>query len=49
MYDFDYNCDVNLFFTDTDSLIYENKSEDVYEKNFKHKYLFDFRNCSKVL
>ena len=49
MYDFHYNCDVNLFFTDTDSPIYENKSEDVYEKIFKHKHLFDFRNCSKVL
>ena len=49
MYDFCYNfikkhCDAELLFTDTDSLTYEIKSEDVYEKNFKHKHLFDFSN-----
>ena len=34
-------------FTDTDSLAYEIKSEDVYEEFFKHKHLFDFSNISK--
>ena len=31
----------------TDSLTYEIKSEDVYEKIFKHKYLFDLSNYPK--
>ena len=31
----------------TDSLIYEIKSEDIYEECFKHKYLFDFSNYPK--
>ena len=31
-------------FTDTDSLTYETKSEDVYEEFFKYKHLFDFSN-----
>ena len=31
-----------LLFIDTDSLVYEIKSEDVYEECFKHKELFDF-------
>ena len=39
--------DIELLFTDTDSLIYEIKSEDVYEKFFKAKYLFDFSNYRK--
>ena len=34
--------DAELLFTDTDGLIYEIKSEDVYEEFFKHKHLFDF-------
>ena len=33
-----------LLFTDTDSLTYEIKLEDVYEEIFKHKHLFDFSN-----
>ena len=33
--------------TDTDSLTYEIKSEDVYEEFFKHKHLFDFSNYPK--
>ena len=33
-----------MLFTDTDSLTYEIKSEDVYEEFFKHKHLFDFSN-----
>ena len=52
MYDFSYNfikknIDAELLFTDTDSLTYEIKSEDVYEKVFKHKYLFDLSNYPK--
>ena len=34
--------DAELLFTDTDSLTYEIKLEDVYEEFFKHKHLFDF-------
>ena len=41
------NFDVELLFTDTDSLNYEIKSESVYEKFFKQKDLFDFSNYSK--
>ena len=36
-----------MLFTDTDSLTYEIKSEDVYEEFFKHKHLFDFSNFPK--
>ena len=36
-----------LMFTDTDSLTYEIKSENVYEEFFKWKDLFDFSNYSK--
>ena len=36
-----------MLFTDTDSLVYEIKSEDVYEEFFKHKDLFDFSNYPK--
>ena len=47
MYDFHYNFikkyfDPELLFTDTDSLTYEVKSDDVYEELFKHKHLFNF-------
>ena len=48
MYDFHYNFikknfDANLLFSDTGSLTYEIKSkDDVYEKIFKRKHLFDF-------
>ena len=34
--------DAKLLFTDTDSLVYEIKSEDVYEECFKDRELFDF-------
>ena len=34
-------------FTDTGSLTYEIKSENIYEKMFKWKDLFDFSNYSK--
>ena len=52
MYDFHYNFiqnnfDAELLFTNTDSLTYEIKSKDVYEKFFKWKDLFDFSNYSK--
>ena len=36
-------------FTDTDSLTYEAKSENVYKEFFKWKDLFDFSNYSKDL
>ena len=54
MYDFHYNFikknfNAELLFTDTDSLIYEIKSEDVYENFLKHKHLFDFSNYPKDL
>ena len=52
MYDFHYNFiknnfNVELLLTDTDSLAYEIKSENVYEEFFKHKDLFDFSNYPK--
>ena len=34
--------DANLLFTDTDSLVYEIKTEDVYEDFYKDKNLFGF-------
>ena len=47
MYDFHYNFIKKLFdaavlFTDTDSLTYEIKSEDVYEEFFKQKQIQSF-------
>ena len=39
--------DAELLLTDTDSLTYEIKLEDVYEEFFKHELLFDFSNFSK--
>ena len=52
MYGFHYNFikknfNAELLFTDTDSLIYEIKSKNVYEEFFKWKDLFDFSNYSK--
>ena len=52
MYDFHYNFikkkfNAELLFTDTDSLTYEIKSENVYEEFYKWKDLFDFSNYSK--
>ena len=52
MYDLHYNFvkknfDDQLFFTDTNSLIYEVKSENVYEEFFKWKDLFDVSSYSK--
>ena len=47
MYEFHYkhikkNFDAKLLFTDTDSLVYEIKTEDVYEDFYQDKNLFDF-------
>ena len=39
--------DAEFLFTDTDSLTYEIKSENVYEDFFEWKDLFDFSNYSK--
>ena len=36
-----------MLFTDTDSLTYKIKSEDVHEEFFKCKHLFDFSNYPK--
>ena len=36
-----------MLFTDTDSLTYEIKTENVYEECFKWKDLFDFSNYAK--
>ena len=52
MYDFHYNFikknfNAELLFTDTDSLTYEIKSENVYKEFYKWKDLFDFSNYSK--
>ena len=51
MLEFHYGCIKNeygnnsrLLFTDTDSLIYEMKTEDVYEDFSKNKEMFDFSN-----
>ena len=41
------NFDAELLFTDTDSLAYEIKSEDIYKEFYKWKDLFDFSNYSK--
>ena len=47
MYEFHYKCikskfDAKLLFTDTDSLVYEIETEDVYEDFYQDKNLFDF-------
>ena len=52
IYDFHYNFikkifNAELLFTDTDSLTYEIKLENVYEEFFKWKDLFDFSSYSK--
>ena len=52
MHNFHNNCikknfNAELLFTDTDSLAYEIKSENVYEEFFKWKHLFDFSNYLK--
>ena len=48
MYDFHYKfIKKNLLLTDTDSLTYEIKSENVYKEFYQWKDLFDFSNYSK--
>ena len=52
MYYFHYNfiknnSNAELLFTDTDSLTYEIKSENIYKEFYKWKDLFDFSNYSK--
>ena len=47
MYEFHYKYikskfDAKLLFTDTDSLVYDIKTEDVYEDFYRDKILFDF-------
>ena len=54
MYDFHYkfikkHFDAEFLFTDTDSLMYQIKSEDVHEKFFKHNHLLYFSNYPKDL
>ena len=51
MYEFHYDCIKNnynnnsrLLFTDTDSLMYEIKTEDVYKDISKNTEMFDFSN-----
>ena len=53
MYEFHYDCIKNeydnkskLLSTDTDSLIYEIKTEDVYKDFSSDKEMFDFSNYS---
>ena len=51
MYEFHYKyikskLDANLLFTDTDTFVYEIKTEDVYEDFYKDKNLFDFSDNS---
>ena len=54
MYECNYGCIKNkydnnsrLLFTGTDSLMYENKTEDIYEDFRKDKEIFVFSNYSK--
>ena len=52
MYEFHYNFIkkkfvADLLFTDTDSLTYETKSEDIYEELLSTRHLFDFSNYPK--
>ena len=42
----EYDNNSRLFFTDTDSLIYEIKTKDIYENFSKDKEMFDFSNNS---
>ena len=47
---YDYVCktfDAKLLFTDSDSLVYEIKSDSVYEQCFRDKDLFDFKGYPK--
>ena len=53
MYDFHYGFikkrfDAELLFTDTDSLTYKIKSEDVYEEFFKYKHFLILVTIRKI-
>ena len=50
MYEFHYNYikskfDAKLLFTDTESLVYEIKTEDLYKDFYQDKNLFNFSDC----
>ena len=52
MYEFHYNYikrkyDAKLLFTDTDGLVYEIETNDVYEDFYEDKDLFDFSDYPK--
>ena len=54
MYNFHYNTikkmyrnNAKLLFTDTDSLMYEIKTQDVYKDLYKIKHLMDYSDCAK--
>ena len=52
MYEFHYKCikgkyDAKLLFKDTDSLVYEIETEDVYEYFYDNKDLFEFSDYSQ--
>ena len=40
-------CNVNLWFADTNSLVYEIETNDAYENFYENKNLFDCRNYLK--
>ena len=46
MYEFHYDYNSRLLFTDTDSLMYEIKTEDVYKDFSNDREMFDFSNYS---
>ena len=54
MYEFHYKCiqlkydnRAKLLFTDTDNLVYDIETDDVYEDVYENKNLFDFSDCPK--
>ena len=54
MYEFNYKdikskFDAKLLFTDIDSLVYDIKTEDVYERFYQDKNLFDFSDFSDFI
>ena len=46
MYEFHYDYNSRLLFTDTNSLMYEIKTEDVYKDFSNDREMFDFSNYS---
>ena len=45
-YNYRYRSNSRLLFTDTDSLMYENETDDVYEDFSKDKEMFNFNSYS---